>query len=227
MVAVAGAGDVVTRGLWHVLGQAPDLEVMQEYPLRFPHVGALPDVVLYDAVAIRRDEGAELTALIDARETAVVVVGRELRPDLALRPCARRATGYVSLEASACEILSVVREAACARAAGRAGPDHPPALGGEVHLTVREAMVLGDIVQGFANVEIAERQCISVNTIKTCVRSAYRKIGVTTRAQAVSWGLQHGFPPGGTELRQHATSDRSMPSMQAGPPSPGREIFTR
>ena len=48
VVAVAGAGDVVTRGLWHILGQAPDLEVMNEYPLTFPQVGALADVVVYD-----------------------------------------------------------------------------------------------------------------------------------------------------------------------------------
>ena len=31
--------------------------------------------------------------------------------------------------------------------------------------------------------------------MKTYVRTAYRKIGVTRRAQAVSWGMDHGFQP--------------------------------
>ena len=36
---------------------------------------------------------------------------------------------------------------------------------------------------------------MSRNTIKTYVRNAYRKIGVTTRPQVVSWCVRHGFPP--------------------------------
>ena len=73
VVAVAGAGDVVAGGLQHILGQAPDLEVMNEFALMFPHVGVLPDVVLYDVIAVHHDDGAELANLINARESAVVV----------------------------------------------------------------------------------------------------------------------------------------------------------
>ena len=31
--------------------------------------------------------------------------------------------------------------------------------------------------------------------MKTYIRTAYRKIGVTRRAQAVAWGMRHGFEP--------------------------------
>jgi two-component system, NarL family, response regulator LiaR len=34
-----------------------------------------------------------------------------------------------------------------------------------------------------------------VNSVKTYIRSAYRKMGVNHRAQAVAWGIQHGFTP--------------------------------
>ena len=187
VVAVAGAGDVITEGLWHILGQAPDLEVMQDYPVSFPHPGVLPDVVLYDAVAIQRDDGAELAAMVQAREAAVVVVGRDLRPALAARAAALGAVGYVSLEASASAILSVIREAAGGEVSS------PPGLGDEAALSRREAEVLGDIVKGFSNEEIAQRRSLSINSIKSYIRSAYRKLGVTSRSQAVSWGLQHGF----------------------------------
>jgi DNA-binding NarL/FixJ family response regulator len=191
VVAVAGAGDVVAEGLWHILGQAPDLEVMHEYSLSFPHLGVLPDVVLYDVVAVQRDGGAELATLMNAHEAAVVIVGRDLRPDLALRATSRWPAAYVSLEAPASEILTVIREAA----GGEINHENSPALGGEAQLTHREVLVLGDIVKGFANAEIASRQSISHNTLKSVIRSTYRKMGVTTRAQAVSWGLQHGFEP--------------------------------
>jgi DNA-binding CsgD family transcriptional regulator len=36
---------------------------------------------------------------------------------------------------------------------------------------------------------------LGINTIKSYIRTAYRKIGVTNRPQAVLWCLQHGFDP--------------------------------
>jgi DNA-binding NarL/FixJ family response regulator len=192
VVAVAGAGDIVTEGLWHILGQAPDLEIMRDYSMRFPHVGVLPDVVLYDAVGIQDDDGAEMQELVDSHEAAVVVVGRDLRPGLATRAIARGAAGCVSIEAPASEILATIREAA----GGELNPGTPaPALGGEALLSDRQVTILGDIVKGYANTDIARRQSLTINTIKSYVRTTYRKIGVTNRAQAVSWALQHGFEP--------------------------------
>ena len=32
-----------------------------------------------------------------------------------------------------------------------------------------------------------------INTVKTYIRTAYRKIGVTSRSQAVAWGFRNGF----------------------------------
>jgi DNA-binding NarL/FixJ family response regulator len=203
VVAVAGAGDVVVQGLWDILREASDLEVIDEYPLGSPHVGTLPDVVVYDVLALHRDEGAELADLINGRQTAVVVLGRELRPDLALRPAARGAAGYVSLEASACEIVSVIREAA----GGQWSSQDAPALGCEAGLTNREAKILGDVVQGFSNAEIARRQMVTANTVKSYIRTTYRKIGATSRAQAVSWGLRHGFDPSAQSVETLPISD--------------------
>jgi hypothetical protein len=34
--------------------------------------------------------------------------------------------------------------------------------------------------------------------VKTYIRTAYRKMGVQSRAQAVSWALQRGYPPDGS-----------------------------
>ena len=45
---------------------------------------------------------------------------------------------------------------------------------------------------GMNNQEIAEHLYLSVNSVKTHVRSAYRKIGVSRRVDAVRWVLMHG-----------------------------------
>ena len=49
------------------------------------------------------------------------------------------------------------------------------------------------ITRGLSNDEIARRAFLSINSVKTYIRTAYRKIGVQTRAQAVAWGYQNGF----------------------------------
>ena len=49
------------------------------------------------------------------------------------------------------------------------------------------------ICRGMSNLEIADQLFVSVNSVKTYVRQIYQKIGVTRRAQAVAWGLEHGF----------------------------------
>ena len=71
-------------------------------------------------------------------------------------------------------------------------------------LTPREAEVVSLITQGFDNFSIAREAGISINSVKTYIRTAYRKMGVTTRSQAVLWGVRNGylteFPDNSAEL---------------------------
>ena len=67
-------------------------------------------------------------------------------------------------------------------------------LGHDRGLTPREQEVLALIVAGASNLEIALELYLTENTVKSKIRSAYAKIGATTRAQAVAWGVEHGFP---------------------------------
>ena len=60
-------------------------------------------------------------------------------------------------------------------------------------LTPRESEVVALITQGKSNAEIAACTYLSANSVKTYVRSAYAKIGVTSRTQAVLWGVKHGL----------------------------------
>ena len=80
-------------------------------------------------------------------------------------------------------------------AAGQSLPHQEDRLGQDVGLSPREVEVMALIAQGLSNVEIAERLHLSGNTLKSHIRQAYKKVGATSRAQAVGWALQNGFAP--------------------------------
>ena len=55
--------------------------------------------------------------------------------------------------------------------------------------------MLALITQGLSNNDIAAQTHLSINSVKSYIRTGYRKIGVTSRSQAVLWGVRHGFEP--------------------------------
>src|SRR5262249_4754449 len=62
-------------------------------------------------------------------------------------------------------------------------------------LSDRDAEILALITQGKSNADVAALTYLSPNTIKSYIRTIYRKIGVASRTQAVLWGVRHGFTP--------------------------------
>lgn len=97
------------------------------------------------------------------------------------------AVGWVPLRGGIQQILAMVEAAARDGGCPCPGPE----------LSEREEQVLALIAEGLTNQEIADRVFVSINSVKTYIRSAYRKIGVSSRSQAVAWGLRRrlGQPP--------------------------------
>lgn len=62
-----------------------------------------------------------------------------------------------------------------------------------VGLSAREVEVLRLICAGASNREIASALFLSIDTVKSCIKSTYRKIGATRRVEAVLWGLEHAY----------------------------------
>ncbi|MBN8882342.1 MAG: response regulator transcription factor [Salana multivorans] len=60
-------------------------------------------------------------------------------------------------------------------------------------LTPRELVVLRHLAEGHPLSDIARDLGLSVNTIKTQASSLYRKLGASTRRQAVDAAAREGF----------------------------------
>jgi DNA-binding NarL/FixJ family response regulator len=74
-------------------------------------------------------------------------------------------------------------------------------------LTEREWQVLALIAQGRSNSEIAAEVFLSINTVKTHVKNAYRKIGVSNRTEAAVWVMRPAPAPSDLAERRHAEPD--------------------
>ena len=74
-------------------------------------------------------------------------------------------------------------------AAGQAAPRRVYPAG----LTEREVEVLGLLAHGFQNKQIGRRLGISTKTASRHVQNIYPKIGVSTRAAAAVFAMQHGL----------------------------------
>ena len=68
-----------------------------------------------------------------------------------------------------------------------------PAEQGGVRLTESERAVLCFLPSHMTNEEISEALFLSVNTVKTHLRSAYRKLGVGSRREAIARGRRLGL----------------------------------
>ncbi|ANC31968.1 helix-turn-helix domain-containing protein [Isoptericola dokdonensis] len=60
-------------------------------------------------------------------------------------------------------------------------------------LTRREQVVLSNLSEDVTLEQIASRLFVTRNTVKSQVRSVYRKLGVSTRADAVAWAEEAGI----------------------------------
>jgi DNA-binding NarL/FixJ family response regulator len=195
-VAVCSPHPVVRTGLKTLLGRHPD-----RFRIVPPPDGPEredPGVVLYDVFALRSGDD-ELTRLLERTSARVIAVGRELRPDLTTRALAAGVDGSVALGADEEQLVEAVVSAVAGRVPGEA--TRAPAvqlaradrLGAQFGLSPRETDVLGLMVQGLTNKQIAARLFLSINSVKTYVRNAYGKIGAANRSQAVGWAIRHGF----------------------------------
>ncbi len=79
----------------------------------------------------------------------------------------------------------------------RSDPSANQSLGGKEPLSERELEVLKGIVEGLKDRDIADALHISEHTVRSHVKSVYRKLGVSSRSQAVARAVRAGIIEGG------------------------------
>ena len=201
-VALVNDYDVVLAGLARMLDHYRDRALIVEIDANEP-VADVVDVVLYDSFAQPESDRDEVATLVaNPRSRRVVVYSWNLHPHLIENARRQGAHGYLSKTLSARELVAaleavhagevVISAPPPRRSRSAVGLDWPGRTEG---LTDRESEVLALITQGMSNAEIAELTFLSPNTVKSYIRTVYRKIGVGSRTQAVLWGVAHGFSP--------------------------------
>ncbi|MEZ5097038.1 MAG: response regulator transcription factor [Nocardioides sp.] len=159
------------------------------------------DVALYDTFAQPGGNHAALGRLVtNPRIDKLVVYTWNLDPELERQSLRLGASGYLSKRLPAAQLVVGLEAVHAGELV--VSPDTPSRspIGGdwpgrEEGLTARESEILALITQGLSNSEILQRTGLSINSVKSYIRAAYRKIGVTTRSRAVLWGVEHGFQP--------------------------------
>ena len=191
--------EVVVLGLRSMLGQHADRVVVAELDCQLPAVTDI-DVLLYDAFG-RERVGGPLLQVLEETSAPVVIYTWQLDPSLVRECLALGAGGVVSKTVPAEELVEALEKvhAGSVVVSPDPGPD-AAVVGGDwpgrqQGLTVRESEVVALIALGLSNQEVADRAFISINSVKTHIRSAYRKMGVERRSQAVLWATRHGFLP--------------------------------
>ncbi len=159
------------------------------------------DIILFDTFGQTDGRGISIRDFVRDSGAKVVIYSWNLHPRLIERALGEGASGYLSKVLTGPEIVRalgrvmrgerVVLTGEQESSVGSAG-DWPGRAAG---LSPREAEIVALIVQGLRNQEIAERAYLSINTVKSTIRVAYKKMGVTTRSQAVLWGVENGFMP--------------------------------
>jgi DNA-binding NarL/FixJ family response regulator len=200
-VALVDDYDVVLIGVAHMLEPYRDRVVVAEIDANTT-VQDVVDIVLYDSFAQPESDQDEITVLVaNPRARRVVVYTWNFHPDLIDSARRQGACGYLSKTLPARDLVAaleavhageVVVSEAPLRARTAIGLDWP---GRGEGLTDRESEILALITQGKSNAEVAALTFLSPNTVKSYIRTTYRKIGVASRTQAVLWGVSHGFVP--------------------------------
>lgn len=199
-IAIVNDYEIVVAGVAAMLAAYQDRVVVVELDSGLPVISDV-DVILYDTFGQVQGDGIDLDDLVRDTAAKVVIFSWNLQPDLVQRAVAKGASGYLSKGLVAEEVVRAVEAVHAGQLVTTPGTETEPDddvgqwPGREHGLTEREAEVIALITQGLSNQEIAERTYLSINSVKTYIRTAYRKIGVVRRSQAVIWGMKHGFEP--------------------------------
>ncbi len=190
----------VRRFLEKVIGSAVDMELVAQYRSAeeaFPAITEQRlDVVISD-IGLPGTNGIELLRKLrpfmpGAQFMVFTVHDDDLRVFEALRA---GANGYMLKSSTPIAMLEAVRElmqggapmsaSVARRLVDHLRPSTPPTASEHNALTPREHTVLDMLAQGMLYKEIAQREGLSISTVKAHIHSIYKKLHVGNREEAL------------------------------------------
>ena len=209
--------EMIRTGLRAIVGAHPELEVVAEagdgLAVLRQLEDARPDVVLMD-IRMPGIDGVEATRRIRlthaAEQLRILVLTTFDQDENVLQALRAGADGFLSKGAGPTELTDgILAVAAGTRALSpsavsavvthvvqqRAVDIDPVVAARFAELTPREREVVGAIVSGLDNAEIAERFFLSPFTVKTHANRAMTKVGARDRGQLVAMAVRAGLQP--------------------------------
>lgn len=196
-VSLVNDYEVVVLGFNQMFQHYDDIEIVKL--LANADVEHRVDIALYDSFGQgQRHADAVLELLDNPAVGQVVIYTWTMSEQLISWAKQVGVAGCLSKEMPARELVAALRRIHQGKRVFSRLPTTNAPVGGdwpgrEEGLSYREAEMLSLLVQGLTNAEIASSLYLSPNSVKTYIRSAYRKIGVTRRSQAVVWAMSRGF----------------------------------
>jgi DNA-binding NarL/FixJ family response regulator len=201
-VLIADDHPLIIAGMRRTIEHVDDMEVVGEARTG-PELMQLierrsPDLVLMD-LRMPGIAGTDAIERIRRRWPSVKTVILSACDDRATIDAALQAgaSAYVLKSAHAVDIASVLRQASSGAVfhaplsrslTPEAAEEAPAAV-----LTKRERSILSAVASGMTTAAISQDLWISEHTIKFHLTNIYRKLGVTNRAGAVRYALEHGI----------------------------------
>ena len=211
-VLVVDDQGLTRRGILSILKPDSDIEVLDEAsdgPEALQKAVALqPDLVLMD-IMMPGGDGITATRAIKERcpRTQVLILTFSPDPELFRKAAEAGAVGYVLKDISPENLANAIR--AVHNGKGMLSPqiakqmmdglyssrhERPATSVRRTHnLTEREVDVLMGLVSGLSDKEIAARLFLSEATVKTHLRTLYRRLKLRNRAQAAAFAVEKGL----------------------------------
>lgn len=196
-VGLLGGDELVRRGLESMLRTQGGFELGSVKD----RARAPIDIALVETYGTALDDTTLARAVADPFIRRVAVFTWNHHPGMVDTVLKDGITGYLGKSLTAVQLGRALRAIHLGEAV--VAPQLAPPLagqpGGQVRpsseadlLTARERETLALIATGRSNDAIAREMKISLNSVKSYIRSAYRKAGVQSRSQAVLWAVTHG-----------------------------------
>lgn len=199
--------EVVRLGLRSLLQRHPNFDVVAEAGNANEAVQKAldnkPDIVLMD-VRLPGGNGIEACEKITAKlpETKVIMLTSYAEDELLFSAIRAGAVGYVLKQIGSKDLIRAIESAAQGEAT--LDPSLTQRVFSEMRrvvqkeeqtafadLTAQEMQVLALIAEGKTNREIAENLFLSEGTVRNYVSSILSKLGVSNRAEAAAYAVQH------------------------------------